>query len=123
MNKSTADMSGLLKLIGNDTALSQQQVAPWKANIMEPSQWTNTHGTTDVDLTLSWVHGYRSHDCRNNLRYSAAGSIVYNVASLGVVYSKSQGKQRFLQACYLKFRRLPYTQIITYLYRDFTQMM
>ena len=70
-------------------------VQPWKAGIVEPSSWVNEMGGTDVDLELQWIHGYRSHDCRNNIRYSAAGSIVYTAATVGVVYSRSAGKQKF----------------------------
>lgn len=40
---------------------------------------------------------YRAHDCRNNVRYSCAGSIVYTAAAVGVVYSKSAGRQKFFQ--------------------------
>ena len=39
--------------------------------------------TTDVDFELTWMHGYRSHDCRNNLKYASSGKIVYPAASLG----------------------------------------
>jgi WD40 repeat protein len=70
-------------------------VQPWKAGILEPSSWVNEMGGTDVDLELQWIHGYRSHDCRNNVRYSAAGSVVYTAATVGVVYSRSAGKQKF----------------------------
>ena len=48
-----------------------------------------------MDLELQWIHGYRAHDCRNNVRYSAAGSVVYTAAAVGIVYSKSAGKQKF----------------------------
>jgi echinoderm microtubule-associated protein-like 6 len=79
---------------------------PWRSCVVEPEKWAALSesttmlqylsGATDVDLTLSWVHGYRSYDCRNNVRYNASGEIVYHSATLGIVYSKSTGKQRFL---------------------------
>jgi microtubule-associated protein-like 6 len=53
-------------------------------------------GTTDVDFELEWIHGFRSHDCRNNVLYSASGFIVYNAAALAVVYNKGTGTQKFL---------------------------
>jgi microtubule-associated protein-like 6 len=46
------------------------------------------------------VHGYRSGDCRNNLYFSAAGAVVFPAAAVGVVYSKSLGKQMFLQGAH-----------------------
>jgi hypothetical protein len=73
------------------------EVLTWKSAIAEPSAWTPALGGTDVDFELQWVHGYRAHDCRNNVRYSCAGSIVYTAAAVGVVYSKSAGKQKFFQ--------------------------
>ena len=79
-------------------------VKPWKAAIVEPSNWKSTvpelhdvNSTSDVDLELEWVHGYRANDCRNTVRYTAAGEVVYFTAALAVVYSNSTGKQRFLQ--------------------------
>ncbi|RHY00831.1 hypothetical protein DYB30_001110 [Aphanomyces astaci] len=30
-----------------------------------------------VNLSLEWVYGYRAHDTRNNVRYTATGDIVY----------------------------------------------
>lgn len=82
------------KLPGFDT------VFPWKSIIVEPSHWVSASGGTDVDFSLTWVHGYRSHDCRNNVRYSASGSIVYITACVVVVYSKASGKQKFLQGAH-----------------------
>ena len=77
-------------------------VKPWKSAISEPTVWNrkDSQGSTDVDLTLQWVHGYRSFDCRNNLRYSAAGKIVFTAATIGVAYSKATGKQQFLQGAH-----------------------
>ena len=75
---------------------------PWQATVNEPT-FAAKHieqGTTDVDFELAWVHAYRSHDCRNNLRYSSSGKIVYAAATLGVVLNKSTGKQQFLQAAH-----------------------
>ncbi|XP_026875403.2 echinoderm microtubule-associated protein-like 5 isoform X1 [Electrophorus electricus] len=46
-------------------------------------------------LRLEWVYGYRGHQCRNNLYYTAAGEIVYFVAGVGVVYNTREHKQKF----------------------------
>ena len=75
-------------------------VQPWKCAISEPSSWIHSMGSTDVDLELQWIHGYRAQDCRNNVRYSAAGSVVFTAATVGVVYSKSAGKQKFFLAAH-----------------------
>ena len=91
-------------------------VQPWKAVVLNlepsvrkfdpnepqrpafnPKDVEKCNVATDVDLDLLWVHGYRCHDTRNNARFTAAGSLVYSAAALGVVYSKYTGKQSFLQ--------------------------
>uniref|UniRef100_A0A671RXC3 Echinoderm microtubule-associated protein-like 5 n=1 Tax=Sinocyclocheilus anshuiensis TaxID=1608454 RepID=A0A671RXC3_9TELE len=46
-------------------------------------------------LRLEWVYGYRGHQCRNNLYYTAAKEIVYFVAGVGVVYNTREHKQKF----------------------------
>ncbi len=45
--------------------------------------------------SLEWVCGYRGHQCRNNLFYTATGEVVYFVAGVGVVYNVADKKQRF----------------------------
>ena len=73
----------------------------WTKNLVEPtSEEDPPSGTTDVDFELSWVHGYRCHDVRNTVKYSSAGKVVYGVASIGVIFNKSTGKQQFLQAAH-----------------------
>ena len=39
----------------------------------------------DANLELDYVHGYRCHDSRNNLRYTAGGNLAYITAGVGVV--------------------------------------
>lgn len=46
-------------------------------------------------LRLEWVHGYRGHQCRNNLYYTAGKEIVYFVAGVGVVYNTREHTQKF----------------------------
>lgn len=46
-------------------------------------------------LRLEWVYGYRGHQCRNNLFYTANSEIVYFVAGVGVVYNTRENAQRF----------------------------
>ncbi|KAG7257658.1 hypothetical protein CRUP_015754, partial [Coryphaenoides rupestris] len=46
-------------------------------------------------LRLEWVHGYRGHQCRNNLYYTAGKELVYFVAGVGVVYNSREHTQKF----------------------------
>ncbi|XP_026868113.2 echinoderm microtubule-associated protein-like 6 isoform X4 [Electrophorus electricus] len=46
-------------------------------------------------LRLEWIHGYRGHQCRNNLFYTAGKEIVYFVAGVGVVYNTREHTQKF----------------------------
>ncbi|XP_047191015.1 echinoderm microtubule-associated protein-like 6 isoform X1 [Scophthalmus maximus] len=46
-------------------------------------------------LRLDWVYGYRGHQCRNNLFYTAGKEVVYFVAGVGVVYNTREHSQRF----------------------------
>ncbi|XP_078613343.1 echinoderm microtubule-associated protein-like 6 isoform X1 [Branchiostoma floridae x Branchiostoma japonicum] len=46
-------------------------------------------------LELVFVHGYRSHDCRNNLFLTSRGEIVYHVAAVAILYDKKNHEQRF----------------------------
>ena len=48
-------------------------------------------------LRLEWVYGYRGHQCRNNLYYTAAKEIVCFVAGVGVVYSPREHRQKFFR--------------------------
>ena len=45
---------------------------------------------------LEFAHGYRAHDARDNLFYSARGEVVYHAAALGVVYDRETNTQKFL---------------------------
>nr|XP_015828065.2 echinoderm microtubule-associated protein-like 6 isoform X1 [Nothobranchius furzeri] len=46
-------------------------------------------------LRLEWIHGYRGHQCRNNLFYTAGKELVYFVAGVGVVYNTREHTQKF----------------------------
>lgn len=48
-----------------------------------------------AQLRLEWVYGYRGHQCRNNLFYTASKEVVYFVAGVGVVYNLRENSQRF----------------------------
>ena len=51
--------------------------------------------TPDARLMLEWVYGYKGHQCRNNLYYTASGTVVYFVAGVGVVYHALDKRQMF----------------------------
>eukprot|EP00002_Diphylleia_rotans_P034049 TRINITY_DN7287_c0_g2_i1.p1 TRINITY_DN7287_c0_g2~~TRINITY_DN7287_c0_g2_i1.p1 ORF type:complete len:2704 (-),score=538.32 TRINITY_DN7287_c0_g2_i1:170-8281(-) len=46
-------------------------------------------------LQLEFVHGYRSHDCRNNLFCISDEEVVFFVAAVAVVHNLKTRKQRF----------------------------
>ncbi|XP_064600933.1 echinoderm microtubule-associated protein-like 6 [Liolophura sinensis] len=46
-------------------------------------------------LRLEWVYGYRGHQCRNNLYYTAHKEVVYFVAGVGIVYNLREHRQKF----------------------------
>uniref|UniRef100_A0A8C4R0F2 EML-like first beta-propeller domain-containing protein n=1 Tax=Eptatretus burgeri TaxID=7764 RepID=A0A8C4R0F2_EPTBU len=48
-----------------------------------------------AQLRLEWVYGYRGHQCRNNLHYTAGREMVYFVAGVGVVYNAREHRQKF----------------------------
>ncbi|XP_071834835.1 echinoderm microtubule-associated protein-like 6 isoform X3 [Apostichopus japonicus] len=52
----------------------------------------------ESSLRLEWVYGYRGHQCRNNLYYTATKEIVYFVAGVGVVYNLKDHAQKFFLA-------------------------
>ena len=72
---------------------------PWEGAIKEPTQFKKPQRNQDqapkIDLELEFVHGYRSRDCKNNIRYLKDGSICYHAAALGIVLDKKTHTQRF----------------------------
>lgn len=77
-------------------------VKPWIGQMKEPTGFTkppkNANARPDVDLDLEWVHGYRSHDCKNNVTYLKDGSIAYHAAGLGICYDDGDKEQRFFKS-------------------------
>jgi microtubule-associated protein-like 6 len=73
-------------------------VKPWNqvVNYTVPTDIPEIDNTCpDSSLELEWVHGYNAQSCRNNLRYTVKGEIVYNAASLGVMLNTEEHSQRF----------------------------
>lgn len=51
-----------------------------------------------AQLDISYVHGYRCHDVRNNIRYTNNDQLVYHTAALGIVLNTTvpgQYQQRY----------------------------
>ena len=77
-------------------------VKPWLGSIREPTGFIkpplNYDKRPEITLELNHVHGYRSKDCRNNLRYRKSGNIVYNAAALGIVMDINSDQQRYFDS-------------------------
>ncbi len=71
----------------------------WKGHIKPPSNYIkpprNSKKAPAVTLDLEWVHGYRSKDCRNNLRYLPDGRIIYHAAALGIILDPNTRTQNY----------------------------
>ena len=48
----------------------------------------------DATLDLDYVHGFRCHDIRNNLRYTADGKLAYCCAGIGVIMDQKSNTQK-----------------------------
>ena len=48
----------------------------------------------DATLDLEYVHGFRCHDVRNNLRYTADGKLAYCCAGVGVIMDARSNTQK-----------------------------
>ncbi|MBP3801902.1 MAG: EF-hand domain-containing protein, partial [Clostridia bacterium] len=74
-------------------------VKPWMTNVVNtvPSNYKPSKldgKTPDAQLELEFVHGYRCHDTRNNLKYTKNGNFVYHTAAVGIVYNKEENTQQ-----------------------------
>ncbi len=76
-------------------------VRPWMGVIKNsvPTNYKPNKRETeapDASLQLEYIHGYRCHDARNNLRYTSTGEVVYHAAAAGIVLNQKTNTQRFL---------------------------
>ena len=72
---------------------------PWEevAATLEPSNAEAlVQEKVNPSLELEYIYGYRCHDSRNNLRYTAEGRMVYHTAGVGVVLSQRNNTQAFM---------------------------
>lgn len=100
--------SSLLETVRDGSMLSLEisTSRSWLGSVVEPSHFSSEsvieNGSTDVDIQLEWIHGYRCHDCVNNALYNSSGDVVYMAARVCVVFSRLTGKQRFLRGAHSK---------------------
>ena len=92
--------SDTFKFAGTDSLKTGVLQAPWVKTIQSlvPTKFVNERipvSAPDTKLELEWVHGYRSEDCKNNVRYSSTGDICYHAARVGIVYSAVEHTQRY----------------------------
>jgi microtubule-associated protein-like 6 len=78
-------------------------VKPWEGVVRNsvPTGYKRKKGDDDppdASLELEYVHGYRCHDVRDNLRYNADGKVVYHTAAIGVVLDPERNTQQHLFA-------------------------
>ena len=78
-------------------------VKPWEGVVKNsvPSNYKQSKteaNPPDACLQLEYVHGYRCHDVRNNLRYTDTGNVVYHTAAVGIVLSQNTNTQKHFLA-------------------------
>lgn len=71
----------------------------WIGQIREPTGFIkppyNQSMPPKIHLTLDYIYGYNSKDCRNNLAYLQNGEIIYHTSATGVILNKETNTQRF----------------------------
>ena len=81
---------------------SERAEEPWRTTIREAGLAGSGGGGGGAapSARLVWVHGYRGHDCVQNVHLSAAGEAVYPAAALVVLVGATDSgkrKQRFFR--------------------------
>lgn len=77
-----------------NTIQEEEQEAPWQKTIkiIQPGDYKPYKGETNPPcayIDIDYVHGYRCHDTRNNLKYSANGELIYHTAAIGIMLDTS----------------------------------
>ena len=74
-------------------------VQRWTGRLVAPSAIPATDlRMPESNLELDWVYGYRSHDCRSNVKYAADTRLVlFHVAKIAVCYNKEKHLQSFMK--------------------------
>lgn len=72
-----------------------------KHGVFAPTDWDTSHlersaAVPDRTMELDFVHGYEGRSTlSSNVHYNAEGEVVYHIAAVGIVYSRSTHKQEF----------------------------
>lgn len=65
----------------------------WPTDFKAPPNGTSV---PDGNLTMQYVHGYRSFDMRDSVKYADdPNEIIYTAAAIGIVLKKQENEQRF----------------------------
>jgi WD40 repeat protein/Ca2+-binding EF-hand superfamily protein len=68
---------------------------PWYDFIVAPSNPGEVSTTTPpVDISLEWVYGFRSNDCRRTAVYAKGNELTYVAGNVLVLYNQGEHKQR-----------------------------
>lgn len=89
----------------NDITNDQVKFKPLKGMVFPPSDVNDVYNRADFSkapldtLELEFVHGFRGHDCRANLRFLPGDSrrCVYFAAAVGIVYDIDTHTQKFFR--------------------------
>ena len=99
--KQGLDFNGGNDEFGEELAAGDQFMAikPWKGVVdnSKPDGYRPSKRDSeapDATLALDYVHGFRCHDVRNNLRYTPDGQFAYICAGVGVVMDPQTNTQR-----------------------------
>lgn len=92
--------NGLFKVDQVQSGTEFSACKPWKGVVLNsvPSDYKpspNESSEPDSNLELEFIHGYRCHDTRNNLRSLSNGDLVYHSAAVGIVFNKESRTQKF----------------------------
>lgn len=82
----------------------EKKIKPWNDIFSKAAPKLDLKGNEgeipNSRLTLEYVHGYRSYDARNNIRYNRDGNLIYHTAQIGIqlnLKAISSGKSGRLQ--------------------------
>lgn len=72
-------------------------VKPWRGQIKAPAGCSkapkNQHKAPLVKATIDWVHGYRGHKAKNNVKSLVDDTVAYHTAGLVVLYNPRTNTQ------------------------------
>ena len=57
---------------------------------------TENENSPSQTLEIDYVFGYRSYDCRNNVKFDSKGNVIYHQAAIGIVMNPKKNTQKFI---------------------------